>query len=317
MTTLVLAEHDHTSLRPATASAVRAAHALGAPVTVLVAGHQCTAAAEAAAALEGVTAVWVADAPAYTHPLAESLAALIVTLAPTGAVVGAATTFGRDVLPRVAGTLARLMVSDIVAVTDARTFRRPIYAGNALATVQAPDDAPLVLSVRASAFPAVGTGTETAPITAVSPGPAPAGTRFVTAQGTDSARPELTSARTVVAGGRGVGSAAGFGLLGALADRLHGALGATRAAVDAELVPNDLQVGQTGKIVAPDLYIAVGLSGAIQHVAGMKDSRVIVAINTDPEAPIMRLADYALVADLFTAVPALTEALERRADSRG
>jgi electron transfer flavoprotein alpha subunit len=307
---LVIAEHDNRALRPATAPTVAAARAIGAEITLLVAGHGCEPVARQAAALDGVARVLLADAPHYEHELAENLAALVIEQAAGYShLLAPATTFGRNLMPRVAALLDVAQIGDVVEVRAADTFVRPIYAGNALETVRSVD-AVRVLTVRPTAFEAVAQGTTAAAIDIVPPAPDAALSRFVSRELTRSERPELGSARVVVSGGRGLGSAERFEqVLGPLAERLGAALGASRAAVDAGYVPNDLQVGQTGKIVAPELYVAVGISGAIQHLAGMKESRVIVAINKDPEAPIFQVADYGLVADLFEAVPELVAAL--------
>ncbi len=311
MSILVVAEHDNGALKPATAHTLGAAAALGGEVSVLVAGQGCSGAAREAAGLTGVGRVIEIDDEAYAHPLAETLAPLVADLAKGhGHVLAPASTFGKNLLPRVAALLDVAMISDIVAVEGADTFQRPIYAGNAIATVQSAD-AIKVISVRATAFDAVPKGQAEAPIERGEAGSASTLSRFVGQQLTESERPELTEARRIVSGGRGVGSAENFALIEALADRLGAAVGASRAAVDAGFVPNDYQVGQTGKIVAPELYIAVGISGAIQHLAGMKDSKVIVAINKDEEAPIFQVADYGLVGDLFKLVPELTAALEK------
>jgi electron transfer flavoprotein alpha subunit len=309
MTTLVIAEHDHGSIKGATRAAVSAALQIGAEVHVLVAGHQCGGAVAEAAGIAGVTRVLVADAPGYAHPLAENLADLVVGLARDyGHLLAGATAVGKNFMPRVAAQLDVAQISDITSVVAPDTFVRPIYAGNAMATVKALD-AIKVLTVRGAAFDAAGNGAGAAPIKAVPAGPTRSASRFVSQALTQSERPELTAARVIVSGGRGMGNGENFRLLDKLADKLGAAVGASRAAVDAGFAPNDYQVGQTGKIVAPELYIAVGISGAIQHLAGMKDSKLIVAINNDPEAPIFGVADYGLEADLFQAVPALTEAL--------
>ena len=312
MNILVIAEHDNHALRPATAPTIAAARAIGGEVTLLVAGHDCAAVAQQGASLDGVARVLVADAPHYEHELAENLAALVLTLTEGRThVLAPATTFGRNLMPRVAALLGVAQVGDVVEVCAPDTFVRPIYAGNALESVRSLD-AVRALTVRPTAFEAVGRVTANAPVEAIAAGPDLALSRFVSRELTRSERPELGSARVVVSGGRGLGSAERFeAVLGPLAERLGAALGASRAAVDAGYVPNDLQVGQTGKIVAPELYVAVGISGAIQHLAGMKESRVIVAINKDEEAPIFQVADYGLVADLFQAVPELLAALER------
>ncbi len=306
MTSLVLLEHDATAIKQPSRSAVAAAAQLGEVHALVVAGG-----AELAARLPGVSKVLVADQPELAHLLPEPLAALLVALAGDYTHLFAATTaVGKNVMPRVAALLDAQPISDIAAVIDADTFVRPIYAGNALATVKS-SDAKKVLTVRAASFdpvPAEGGSAAIAPLTAV---PAGGGSRFVAAELSKSDRPELTAARVVISGGRGMQNGDNFKLLEPIADALGAAVGASRAAVDSGFVPNDYQVGQTGKIVAPDLYIAVGISGAIQHLAGMKDSKVIVAINKDEEAPIFQVADYGLVADLFTALPELAAELER------
>jgi electron transfer flavoprotein alpha subunit len=309
MAVLVIAEHDNAALKPATLHAVTAAQKIGAPVHVLVAGSGCAGAAQAAARIEGVEKVRVADAPHYAHPLAEPLTELVVSLAAAyGHLLAPATTTGKNFMPRIAALLDVAQVSDIVAVEAPDTFVRPIYAGNALATVQSSDRIKVV-TVRTTGFDAARADGGAAPIEPVAAASDSGLSRLVGQELTRSARPELTSARVIVSGGRGVGSGENFKILEALADKLGAAVGASRAAVDAGFVPNDYQVGQTGKVVAPELYIAVGISGAIQHLAGMKDSKVIVAINKDAEAPIFQVADYGLVADLFQVVPELTEKL--------
>ena len=310
MSVLVLAEHEGGALKPATLNTVTAASQLGGEIHLLVAGAGLGAVAQAAAAIPGVSKVLVAESESLAHPLAEPLAAVLLALAPgRRAILAPATTTGKNVLPRVAALLDVAQISEIVAVAAADTFVRPIYAGNALATVRSTDPIK-VITVRTTAFaPAPATG-GAATIEAVTVPAAPARTRFVSAELSKSERPELTSARIVISGGRGMQSGDNFHLLEAIADQLGAAVGASRAAVDAGFVPNDFQVGQTGKIVAPDLYIAVGISGAIQHLAGMKDSKVIVAINKDEEAPIFQVADYGLVADLFKALPELSAALK-------
>jgi electron transfer flavoprotein alpha subunit len=308
MTVLLVAEHDNAALNPATRHGMTAARQLG-EVTVLVAGHRCRAVADTAAGLAGVGRVLIADAELYAHPLAETLAPLIAGLARNHShVLAPSTTFGKNLMPRVAALLDVAQVSDIIAIEGPDTFVRPIYAGNALVTVRSRDPIKVV-TVRATAFAEVGTSGSKATIEEVAAAADPGLASFVEQELTRSARPELASARVVVSGGRGLQSGENFRLLEALADRLGGAVGASRAAVDAGFVPNDFQVGQTGKVVAPDLYIAVGISGAIQHLAGMKDSKVIVAINKDEEAPIFQVADYGLVEDLFKALPELTAAL--------
>jgi electron transfer flavoprotein alpha subunit len=309
MTALVVAEHDNQSIKPATLNAVTAAAKIGGPIHVLVAGSNCAAAAQAAAGIAGVEKVRVADAAHYAHPLAENLAALVVSLAQGYShILAAATTTGKNFMPRVAALLDVAQVSDIVAVESADTFVRPIYAGNALATVQS-SDALKVLTVRTTGFDAAPASGGSAAVETVAAGADPGLSRLLGQELTKSARPELTAARVIVSGGRGMGNGENFKLLEALADKLNAAVGASRAAVDSGFVPNDYQVGQTGKVVAPELYIAVGISGAIQHLAGMKDSKVIVAINKDGEAPIFQVADYGLVADLFQAVPEITQKL--------
>jgi electron transfer flavoprotein alpha subunit len=308
MAVLVIAEHDGKQLKPGTANAITAATKMGGDVTVLVAGHQCGAAAQAAAKLAGVKNVLHCDAAHYAGFLAENLAALIVPLASRYThVVGPATGFGKNLMPRVAALLDVQQVSDVSAVESPDTFVRPTYAGNVLITVQSKDRIKVV-TVRGTAFDAAGAGGG-APVETLAPGPDSGLSRFNGQELTKSARPELTAARVIVSGGRGMGSGENFKMLEALADKLGAAVGASRAAVDSGFVPNDYQVGQTGKIVAPELYIAVGISGAIQHLAGMKDSKVIVAINKDPEAPIFAIANYWLVEDLFKAVPELTREL--------
>jgi electron transfer flavoprotein alpha subunit len=310
MTALVLVDHEAGSIKQPSRSAVAAAQKLG-EVHVLVAGHGVQAAAEAAAKLPGVTKVLLADAPELEHALAEPLAGLLVALAPGYSHLLAATTaIGKNVMPRAAALMDAQPVSDIAGIVDADTFIRPIYAGNALATVRSADERKFI-TVRAASFDPVAAEGGSAPIEAVPVSQAQAGSRFVSAELSKSERPELTAARVVISGGRGMQSGDNFKLLDPIADKLGAAVGASRAAVDAGFVPNDYQVGQTGKIVAPELYVAVGISGAIQHLAGMKDSKVIVAINKDEEAPIFQVADYGLVADLFTALPELAAELER------
>ncbi|PKG76868.1 electron transfer flavoprotein subunit alpha [Shewanella sp. Actino-trap-3] len=303
MTILVLAEHDNISLKTDTAKVVSAAAAIGGDIHVLVAGVDCSAAVSAAQSLAGVSKVLVADAALYGAQLAENVSKLVVEIAADYEyILAAASSVGKDTLPRVAALLDVAQISEVIEVVSSDTFVRPIYAGNALATVQSLD-AKKVMTVRSSAFDAaVSTGSAEAINLSQA---IDARTEFVSQSLTESVRPELGNAGIIVSGGRGMGNGENFALLEQLADKLGAAVGASRAAVDAGFVPNDLQVGQTGKIVAPDLYIAVGISGAIQHLAGMKDSKVIVAINKDPEAPIFQVADYGLVADLFEAVPAL------------
>jgi electron transfer flavoprotein alpha subunit len=310
MTSLVLLEFDHAGIKQPSRSAVAAATALG-EVHVLVAGVDLAGASAAAAKLPGVTKVLVADNPALDHLLAEPTAALLVELAPNYSHILAATTaVGKNVLPRVAALLDLQPISDIAHVVDADTFVRPIYAGNGMATVKS-SDSKKIITVRAASFDPVAAEGGSAAIEAVSVGDLPGLSKFVSTELSKSERPELTAARVVISGGRGMQSGENFKLIEPIADKLGAAVGASRAAVDAGFVPNEFQVGQTGKIVAPDLYIAVGISGAIQHLAGMKDSKVIVAINKDEEAPIFQVADYGLVADLFTALPELAAELER------
>lgn len=308
MTVLIIAEHDNLNLKSATLNTVTAASQLGGDIHLLVAGEGCAAAAQAAARVSGIGKVLLVDDARYAHALAEPLSLLVRSLAEGYShLLAAADTFGKNVMPRVAALLDVAQVSDVVGIESADTFVHPIYAGNALETVQCNDSIHL-LTVRGTAFDAASEG-GTAEIEQVVPAAEFNGSRFVSQELTQSERPELTSARVVISGGRGMGSGENFGLLEAVADKLNGAIGASRAAVDAGFVPNDYQVGQTGKIVAPDLYIAVGISGAIQHLAGMKESKVIVAINKDEEAPIFQVADYGLVADLFDVLPELAAGL--------
>ena len=309
MSILVLAEHDHNSIKPVTLNIVTAARKIDADVHVLVAGTDCAGAAEAAAKIHGVTKILKCDAPELSHRLAENLAPIIIGLAEGYThILAPASTFGKNVMPRVAALLDTQQISDISAIHDADTFDRPFYAGNAIATVKS-SDAKKIITVRGTAFDPVGAEGGSASIEDVaSTGDAGLST-FVKQELSESDRPELTAAKIVVSGGRGVGSGENFDLIEKLADKLGAAVGASRAAVDAGYVPNDYQVGQTGKVVAPELYIAVGISGAIQHLAGMKDSKYIVAINKDEEAPIFGVADYGLVGDLFDIVPELTEKL--------
>jgi len=311
MSLLVLAEHDNKSIRKATLNAVAAAQKIGGEIHVLVAGHQCSDAAKTAAQVAGVAKVLHSDAPQLGEELAENIAALLVSISKNYShVLAPGTTTGKNILPRAAALADCQQISDIVAVEAPDTFVRPIYAGNALATVKSSDPIKFI-TVRTTAFDAVAASGGSAPVEQVA---APADTglsRFVGREVAKSERPELTSARAIVSGGRGMGSGDNFKILEPLADSLKAAMGASRAAVDAGFVPNDWQVGQTGKIVAPDLYVAVGISGAIQHLAGMKDSRVIVAINKDEEAPIFQVADYGIVGDLFQIVPQLVEELKK------
>jgi electron transfer flavoprotein alpha subunit len=310
MSVLVLAEHDNKNLKPATLNAVTAAAQLG-EVTVLVAGKDCRAVAAAAAKVAGVAKVLLAQSDAYAHPLAENVAALLVELAGDYShVLAPSTTSGKNIMPRVAALLDVAQISDILAVEAADTFVRPIYAGNALATVKS-SDAIKVITVRGTAFEAAAPEGGSGTVEEISIDKDAGLSSFVGADLTKSERPELTSARIIISGGRGMQNGENFKILEDVADKLGAAIGASRAAVDAGYVSNDYQVGQTGKVVAPDLYIAVGISGAIQHLAGMKDSKVIVAINKDAEAPIFQIADYGVVADLFEAVPALSAELDK------
>ncbi|WP_085907397.1 FAD-binding protein [Kiloniella majae] len=305
MSILVIAEHDNASIKPATLNTVTAATQLSDDVHVLVAGSGCAAAGEAAAKIAGVSKVLVSDAPEYAQDIAENIAPLIVNLASGYShVLAPATTYGKNILPRASALLDVQQISEITAIETADTFVRPIYAGNALATVQS-SDAIKLITVRGTAFDAAAEEGGSAAVETVD---ATGDTGLSTFEGqelTKSERPELTTAGVVISGGRGMQNGENFAMLERVADKLGAAVGASRAAVDAGYVPNDYQVGQTGKVVAPDLYIAVGISGAIQHLAGMKDSKVIVAINKDEEAPIFQVADYGLVADLFDAVPEL------------
>jgi electron transfer flavoprotein alpha subunit len=316
MSVLVVAEHDNKSLKPATLNAAAAAAEISkagaGDIHILVAGQDCRPAAEAAAKVTGAAKVLLADDAAYGHGLAENVAPLLVGLAPAYShLLAPATTQGKNLMPRVAALLDVMQISDISSVVSQDTFVRPIYAGNALATVQSRDGVK-VITVRGTAFPPVEGQDGSAAIEAIS-GPGSAGlSEFVKAELSKSERPELTSARVIISGGRGMQSGDNFHLLERVADKLGAAVGASRAAVDAGFVPNDYQVGQTGKIVAPELYIAVGISGAIQHLAGMKDSKVIVAINKDEEAPIFQIADYGLVGDLFKVLPELDAELAKR-----
>jgi electron transfer flavoprotein alpha subunit len=310
MAVLLVAEHDNAELKDATPKAVTAAARIGGDIHVLVAGHNCQAVADAAAKLDGVAKVLLVDDAQFERPLAENMAGLVVPLmANYDTLVAAATTNGKDFMPRIAALLDVAQVSDITAVVSADTFERPIYAGNAIETVQS-TDATKVITVRATTFAAAGSG-GSAPIETIEAPAASGIARLVGEELSRSERPELTSAKIVISGGRGMQSGDNFPMLEKIADKLGAAVGASRAAVDAGFVPNEYQVGQTGKVVAPQLYIAVGISGAIQHLAGMKDSKVIVAINKDEEAPIFQVADYGLVADLFKAVPELEAELEK------
>ena len=311
MAVLLLAEISNGSLNEATAKALTAAKALNEPIHILAAGDKVEAAAEAAASLDGVEKVLLADAPTYAHQLAEPLAALLVQLAENySAVVAAATSTGKNVMPRVAALLDVMQISEIIKVKAPDIFERPVYAGNAIETVQS-TDLKKVITVRTAAFQPTGNGSK-APVETLTIGAAPQVSRFKDETLVTSERPELGSAKVIISGGRGMQSAENFKtLIEPIADKLGAAMGASRAAVDAGYAPNDWQVGQTGKVVAPSLYIAVGISGAIQHLAGMKDSKIIVAINKDEEAPIFQIADYGLVGDLFAILPSLNEELAK------
>lgn len=307
MSILVIAEHDNIQLNPITLNTLTAASKMGDEIHVLVAGLSCQGIAQAVAEVAGVTRVIVADHPAYEHFLAENIAPLIVELAQGYShVVAPATSNGKNILPRVAAMYDVAQISDITEVVSSNTFKRPVYAGNVMATVQS-DDCIKVITVRGSSFPPAAGSQSPSPVETTDKVFISDRVKFVSANMVKSARPDLSVARVVISGGRGMGSGENFALLDTLADTLGAAVGASRAAVDAGYVSNDLQVGQTGKVVAPDLYIAVGISGAIQHLAGMKDSKIIVAINSDEEAPIFQVADYGLVGDLFTLLPELTE----------
>ena len=309
MKTLVIAEHDNASLKAATLNAVAAAGALGGDVDILVAGAGCGAAADAAAQVPGVSKVICADNAAYEHQLAENVSLLVAELgADYDNLLAPSTANGKNIMPRVAALLDVGQISDILSVESADTFKRPIYAGNVIATVQS-SDPKKVITVRTTAFDAVPAEGGSATVEACAAAHDAGVSQFIREEVAVSDRPELTSASVVISGGRGMQNGDNFSLLEGIADKLNAAIGASRAAVDAGFVPNDYQVGQTGKIVAPDLYIAVGISGAIQHLAGMKDSKVIVAINKDEDAPIFQVADYGLVADLFEALPELESAI--------
>ena len=308
---LIVAEHDNSELKPATLNTVAAAGEIGGDVDMLVAGSGCGAVAEGAAAVAGVSRVLIADSSELAHGLAENMAPLVADMADAYShLLAPATTFGKNLMPRVAALLDVSQISDISAVVTADTFERPIYAGNALATVQSADPIKVV-TVRTTAFEAPQGSGGSAPVEAVGGGADSGLSAFVGQELSETERPELTTARVVISGGRGMQGREHFQLLEDIADKLGGAIGASRAAVDAGFVSNDCQVGQTGKVVAPDLYIAVGISGAIQHVAGMKDSKVIVAINKDADAPIFGIADYGLVADLFEVLPELAQELDK------
>jgi electron transfer flavoprotein alpha subunit len=309
MSILVIAEHDNSSLGLATLNTVAAAKAIGSDITLLVAGANCAAAAEAAAKVEGVAKVLVADNPAYEHQLAENVSLLIAEVGKNFShILAPSTSNGKNTLPRVAALLDVALISDIISVESDDTFKRPIYAGNIIATVQS-SDAIKVMTVRGTAFDGVPAEGGSATVENIDAAHDAGISSFIKEDIAVSDRPDLTAAKVVISGGRGMQNGENFKLLEVVADKLGAAVGASRAAVDAGFVPNDMQVGQTGKIVAPDLYVAVGISGAIQHLAGMKDSKVIVAINKDEDAPIFQVADYGLVADLFDALPELDKLL--------
>jgi electron transfer flavoprotein alpha subunit len=309
MSILIVAEHDNNDLNAATLNAVTAANAIGGDIHILVAGHSCVTVAEQASSVAGVAKVLLADASAYEHALAENVSLLIAQIGSEyGHILATATSNAKNIMPRAAALLDSQAISDISAVIDGDTFKRPIYAGNVIATVKS-SDVIKVITVRGTAFDAASSEGGSASIDTLMEAHDAEKSSFTSEEVAKSDRPELTAADVVISGGRGMGNGENFGLLNGIADKLGAAIGASRAAVDAGFVPNDMQVGQTGKIVAPDLYVAVGISGAIQHLAGMKDSKVIVAINKDEEAPIFSVADYGLVADLFDALPELEAAL--------
>ncbi|MFQ5660220.1 MAG: electron transfer flavoprotein subunit alpha/FixB family protein [Gammaproteobacteria bacterium] len=311
MSILVIAEHDNEAIKPSTLNTITAAGQLGDEVLLLVAGHNCKDVATAASRISGVSKVLHADSEYYEHHLAEELAPLVVSAAGDAShILAPASTFGKNLLPRVAAMMDVAAISDIIKIMEGDTFVRPIYAGNALATVQSSDPVKAI-TVRTTAFDAAESDGEPVTIESISAPPASGISSFVGQELTKSERPELTTARVVISGGRGFGSAENFKMLEEIADKLGAAIGASRAAVDAGFIPNDYQVGQTGKIVAPELYIAIGISGAIQHLAGMKESKVIVAINKDEEAPIFEIADYGLVTDLFKFLPEFSAALDK------
>lgn len=311
MTVLVIAEHSHQTLSPATFATITAARALNAPIQLLIIGYQCESVVQQAVVIDGVTRVFVLDHPAYTHPVAEQIASLAVSNASSvKAVLAPGTTFGKNIIPRIAALLNVAAISDVTQMIDAHTFEHPIYAGNALARVVSHDPVQ-VMTIRATAFSRDFDTQAPCPVESVDHLVEAKGTTFLTQSLSQSERPSLSSAKIVVSGGRALQSAEKFVLIEQLADVLHAAVGASRAAVDAGFVSNDYQVGQTGQVVAPDLYIAVGISGAIQHIAGMKDSRVIVAINKDEEAPIFQIADYGLVGNLFEIVPELIKEIKQ------
>ena len=308
MSVLVLAEHNNTELNPATLNTITAASQIGGEISVLVAGSNCAGVAEAAAKVAGVSKVLLADSAEYANGIAENIVPLILSIVDGyGHLLAGATTYGKNILPGVAALKDVSQISDIIRIDSADTFQRPIYAGNALATVQSGDSLK-VITVRSTAFEVAASSGGSAGVESISATGDAGKTVFDKSELSSSDRPELTSAKIVISGGRGMQDGSNFALLEKVADKLGAAVGASRAAVDAGFVPNDYQVGQTGKVVAPDLYIAVGISGAIQHLAGMKDSKIIVAINKDEEAPIFQVADYGLVADLFDAVPELEKA---------
>lgn len=308
MKTLVIAEHDNGALKPETSKTINAAVKMGFSIDVLIAGNNLSAMSSQVASIDGVANVLVADNSVYEHQLAESMSDLVLSISDNYShIVASATTTGKNFMPRVAALLDVAQISEIIAVVEADTFKRPIYAGNAIATVKSLDSKK-VITVRASSFDLQGEQSAAA-ITSIDTVSDSQLSSFVSVEQTESERPELTAASAVISGGRGMQNGESFALLNGIADKLGAAIGASRAAVDAGFVPNDMQVGQTGKIVAPNLYIAVGISGAIQHLAGMKDSKVIVAINKDPDAPIFQVADYGLVADLFEVLPQLESAL--------
>jgi electron transfer flavoprotein alpha subunit len=309
MSVLIIAEHTHDEIKPSTLNTIAAASQISADIDVLVIGHNCSGASAAAAKIAGVKKVLNCDSEHYTHAIAEKLTPVIMGIAKNYThILAPATTSGKNLMPRVSALLDVQQISDIISVENDNTFKRPVYAGNVIATVES-SDAIKVITVRSTAFDAVASEGGSASVEDLAPSDDVTSTHFVKQELTVSDRPELTAASIVISGGRGVGSAENFQIIEALADKLGAAVGASRAAVDAGYVPNDYQVGQTGKIVAPDLYMAVGISGAIQHLAGMKESKVIVAINKDEEAPIFAVADYGLVADLFDVIPELTEKL--------
>ena len=309
MSILIVAEHDNDNINAATLNAVTAANAIGGDIDILVAGHSCASVAEQASSISGISKVLVADSVAYAHALAENVSLVVAELGSNYShILATATTNAKNIMPRAAALLDSQAISDISAVIDADTFKRPIYAGNVIATVKS-SDAIKVITVRGTAFDAVASEGGSASIESISGEHDAAKSSFTSEEVAESDRPELTAAEVVISGGRGMGNGENFALLNGIADKLGAAIGASRAAVDAGFVPNDMQVGQTGKIVAPDLYVAVGISGAIQHLAGMKDSKVIVAINKDKEAPIFSVADYGLVADLFDVLPEFESAI--------